>query len=126
MKGTGSFFAAAASPLGPATATVRGTSNPAARSAASCSTLLISRSSTRRPFTTGRPWASSQASTPRVWSLANGCPLVCEDALIRDQNTPLGGSVSRSTAASPSSHCSCGSPARSKAAASGAYHSGFS
>src|ERR1700739_819062 len=124
MKGTGNFLAAAASSARPATATVRGTSKPAARSAASCSTLLISRSSTRRPLTTRRPLASSQASTPLVWSLANGWFLVCDDALILDQNTPAGGSASSSSTASPSSHCSCGTAARSKAAASGAYQSG--
>src|SRR6266700_2029520 len=126
MNGAGSFLAAAASSPVPATATVRGTSNPAAQSATSWSTLLISSSSTRRPLTTRRPCASSQLSTPRVWSLAYGCPRVCDDALILDQNTPAGGGSLRSKAESPSSHCSYGIPAASSAAATGANHSGFS
>jgi hypothetical protein len=72
MNGAGIFRAAAASPSRPATAIVAGTSNPAAASAVSWSTLLISSSSTRRPLTTTRPCASNQHSTPRVRSLAYG------------------------------------------------------
>jgi len=126
MNGTGSFLAAAARSAVPATTSVRGTSKPAARSAVSWAALLTSSSSARRPLTTRRPCDSSQPSTARAWSLAYGWPLVCEDALIRDQNTPAGGSSSRSSTPSPSSHCSCGSPAASNAAPSGAYQSGFS
>ncbi len=70
MNGTGSFLAAADSSAVPATASVCGTSNPAARSAVIWSALLTSSSSTRRPFTTRRPWDSSQHSTARAWSLA--------------------------------------------------------
>ena len=126
MNGAGIRRAAAASPSRPATAIVAGTSNPAAASAVSWSTLLTSSSSTRRPLTTTRPCASSQHSTPRASSLAYGWPRVCDDALTRDQNTPSGGGPVRSSTPSPSSHCSCGTPAASKAAPSGAYQSGFS
>lgn len=56
----------AAYDFGPTAATIRGVSMPAALKAVSWSTLLISSSSTRRPFTVLRPWASSQERTHRA------------------------------------------------------------
>src|ERR1017187_2527392 len=65
MNGTGSFLAVATRSADPATATVRGTSKPAARSAVSWAALLTSISRTRPPFTTRRPGHSDAAGAQR-------------------------------------------------------------
>ena len=118
--------AASTRPAEPTTATVRGTSIPAARSAVSCATLLTSSSSTERPLTVRRPAASTHERTERVWSLDSPCPRVWLDAEKRDQNTPGGGGSSRSSTPPVSSHSTYGTPSASSASANGPNQSGFS
>ena len=68
----------------------------------------------------------SQLSTPRACSFANGWPRVCADALIRDQYTPCRRRLVEVEHCLAEQPLLVRQPGRSKAAASGAYQSGFS
>ena len=126
MNGTGSFLAAAGSSVRPATASVRGTSNPAARNAASWATLLISSSSDAPPVDHAAPVSLQPAKHPAGVVLGvRMVPRVRRRAQPRPEH-PLGRQLIEVELPSPISHCSYGTAAASSAAPIGVNQSGFS